>query len=83
MNKMKFLIFSLLLTIGFGAKAQMQDGAHNFTDGKITLMLNLVNGGFIIESATVIKDGTTLSGKGERRFAHGFEWYEFQTDDCN
>jgi hypothetical protein len=83
MNRLKFLIFSLLLTIGFGAKAQMEGGAHKFTDGKITFTLKLSKSGETIESATIVKDGKTLSGKGEFRAEYGFEWYEFQTDDCN
>ena len=83
-NSIYFLTLILFLTAQTSF-SQMADGKYTFENNEMTLELTITDGGWIISSATLTNATTkkTSTGKGYYRTANNFEWYEFQTTECN
>ncbi len=65
--------------------SQMENGSYKFSNNNITLEFTIEDDGWVISSAKVSNNQSKISfvGKGEYRSKDDYEWYEFQTNECN
>jgi len=85
MTKILYCFATALILCTQTAFAQMADGQYTFSNDEVSLELNITGEGWTIATATLTNKTSkkTLTGKGEYRHANNFEWYDFQTTECN